>query len=429
MAAKSELVFSKLESRIKAFWGRDDYNKELRLLVTGKTGEGKSTLVNGILGKHVAKEGAGTERCTTQVAEYKADIEGVPVTVFDSPGLQDATENEDLYLKDMRKKCQNLSLVLYCTKMTNNRLKEEDRRAIVKITHAFGQNFWKYAVLVLTFANTENIGRRDERDEDTGPEPPYSDKESWKILKKKRFEGRVKLWKDSFHKFLIEDVGVRENIVERILVVPVGDSRPSCDNEDPYRLPDRDDWFTDFWMACSLRAREMNLFFKISESRLIKPTSSQATPDKSTDAQNNFVKGVVAILTESYTSEELLEAFSIEETPVQDSTLQLSDAPKVDETYSEKLQENIKKMDREAWVKEKEEINKEDKEKNEREAEANRRESERVQQLQTDITKRKIALDQQRARMLAKEAALRAHPTVVLPPPRRPRSPSWCFLL
>uniref|UniRef100_A0A1X7U7R4 AIG1-type G domain-containing protein n=1 Tax=Amphimedon queenslandica TaxID=400682 RepID=A0A1X7U7R4_AMPQE len=365
--------FSKVESVVRAALARDDH-KELRLLVTGKTGEGKSTLVNGLLGKEVAKEGAGTERCTTQVAEYKAELHGVPVTVFDSPGLQDTTENEDKYIADMKKKCQNLSLVLYCTKMTNNRLKEEDKRAILKLTVEFGQNFWKYAVLVLTFANTENVTRRDERDEDTGPEPDFDDTESWNVLKKERFEGRVKIWKESFHKFFIDEVGLTRDIVERILVVPVGDSRPSLDNREPYRLPDRDDWFSEFWKACSLRVREINLFFKISKHRFI---SSQATQD---DALTDLVSEMIAMAAEN---EEFVKM--IEESPVQDSTLQLSDAPKVDETYSEKLQENIKKMDSEKWVKEQKEIIKREKRKNEEEAEAIRKERARIQQLETYI--------------------------------------------
>ena len=258
-------IISKIESLVKSALA-----PELRLLVTGKTGVGKSTLVNGILGKVVAVEGAATLiRCTTQVTEYKAQLHGVPVTVYDSPGLQDTTEKEDEYLKDMRKKCQRLSLVLYCTKMTNNRLKDEDKHAIIKLTAAFGEDFWKYAVIVLTFANKEDVERRDDRDEDEGPEPDWDDDDGWKELRKKRFEGRLKKWKEGFHKFLIEEVRVKRDIVERILVVPAGDYKKSRRNKTPFRLPDRDDWFVEFWKACSIRVRAMNLFFELNKDRLV----------------------------------------------------------------------------------------------------------------------------------------------------------------
>ena len=261
-------IKEKLQSLLKAAWKSNDH-KELRLLVTGKTGEGKSTLVNGLLGADVAKEGAGFERCTTEVTEYKAEPHGVPVTVFDSPGLQDTTEKEDVYLKDMRKKCQNLSLVLYCMKMTNNRLKDEDTLAIIKLTKVFGEDFWKHAIIVLTFANKEDVERRDDRDEDEGPEPHWDDDAAWKVLKKKRFAGRLKKWEDGLYKFFIEKVGMSREIAERILIVPAGDHRETRQNREPLRLPDREDWFHDIWVACALRVKEMNLFFDVNRHRVV----------------------------------------------------------------------------------------------------------------------------------------------------------------
>ena len=264
-----------------------DDHKELRILVTGKTGEGKSTLVNRLLGANVAVEGAGSERCTATVTEYKAVLHGVPVTVFDSPGLQDTTEKEDEYLKDMRERCQNLSLVLYCTKMINHRLKDEDKHAIIKLTAAFGQKFWEHAVLVLTFANMENVSRRDDRDEDEGPEPDDDDDDAWKELEKKRFKGRLEKWKEGFHKFLIEEVGVRRDIVERIPVVPAGDHWKTRRNRTPFRLPDRDDWFVEFWKACSIRVKEMNLFFELNKDRLVvdEETTQTHTMPSSSDEE------------------------------------------------------------------------------------------------------------------------------------------------
>ena len=124
---------------------------ELRILVTGKTGQGKSALINGILGDNIAKEGASAEACTTQVEVYEKLINNVAIKVFDSPGLQDRTTNEDEYIEAMRNNCQELSLTLYCTKMINTRLTDDDKNAMRKLTEAFTENFWNCAIFVLIY--------------------------------------------------------------------------------------------------------------------------------------------------------------------------------------------------------------------------------------------------------------------------------------
>ncbi|XP_019852630.1 PREDICTED: uncharacterized protein LOC109582393 [Amphimedon queenslandica] len=188
------------------------HHRELRILVSGKTGQGKSSLINGILGAHVASEGAGAKRCTTQVEMYSEIIKGVLIKVFDSPGLQDHTANEEEYIQGMRETCQELSLVLYCTKMINTRLTDDDKNAMVKLTKAFGESFWNYSVFVLTFANLENVARKDDRDADE-EEPDEDDEEGWKELEKRRFTRRLELWKKELQSFLVEELKVTPKIV------------------------------------------------------------------------------------------------------------------------------------------------------------------------------------------------------------------------
>ena len=255
-----------MEDTLTQAWDRE--NKELRILVTGKTGQGKSTLINGLLGVQVAKEGAGAKRCTTEVEVFTQKIDDIPVTVFDSPGLQDNTENEAEYIQKMQDKCQQLSLVLYCTKMTNTRLGNDDKNAMMKLTKAFGEGFWNYAVFVLTFANKEDLSRRDDRDEDTGPEPHFNDDQGWELLKKKRFEGRVQLWKNELHNFLINEVKVNPSIAKEIPVIPTGDHRATRENRNPLCLPDHGNWFQVLWKTCCLRVKETQLFLKINSHRM-----------------------------------------------------------------------------------------------------------------------------------------------------------------
>ena len=254
-----------LESLLQKAWANQ---RELRILVTGKTGQGKSTLINGILGAEVAIEGARATRCTTKVAEFAKAIHGVPIKVFDSPGLQDRTENEEEYIQSMRDKCKELSLVLYCTKMINTRLTDDDKHAMKKLTKAFGERFWNYAVFVLTFANMENCSRKDDRDKDV-EEPDFDDKEGWNALIKERFEGRLKLWEEELKQFLIEEVGVNQKIAEKIPVVPTGDYKLSYENRKPLCLPDRDSWFNSFWEACCLRVKETRLFLQVNQDRMV----------------------------------------------------------------------------------------------------------------------------------------------------------------
>ena len=86
---------------------------DLRILITGRTGAGKSALVNSIVGEYVAEEGDSPYGETIKVTKYEKKIGAVTVTIYDSPGLQDGINDkkiEDQYLKDLEENCREVDL-------------------------------------------------------------------------------------------------------------------------------------------------------------------------------------------------------------------------------------------------------------------------------------------------------------------------------
>ena len=238
-----------------------EQSKSLRILVTGKTGVGKSALVNGIVGKYVAKEGDTLDPETSKVTEYHTTIKGVEVIIYDSPGLQDGTKNEDAYLRDMEEKCKKVDLILYCTKMTENRVDSGDKAAMVKLSKGFGVNsFWKNTLLVLTFANEVQS-------------PPQRGSDTRKPLHE-YFGQRLREWQTKLRE-LLREVGVQRDVAEKVPVVPAGyhldPSLPATDCE--Y-------WLSNLWFKCLDRTADVAkpALLKINWNRLT--TSEKVTKDE-----------------------------------------------------------------------------------------------------------------------------------------------------
>ena len=134
----------------------------LDILVCGRSGVGKSSLVNSLLGREVCRVGdPGLEvdydslkGCTTCTEQKSLTLEnGIHIGFYDSPGLQDGNNDEKAYLDDMYSKCKDVDLFLYCMDMTDSRFQIEEADAINMITQKFGPAIWTRCVLVLTKAN------------------------------------------------------------------------------------------------------------------------------------------------------------------------------------------------------------------------------------------------------------------------------------
>ncbi len=158
MAALIKNQAKKVEVSVDKWWNSSN---SISVFVSGKTGVGKSTLVNALLGEKgekVAKEGGTLDPETSEVEPFTEHIQGMEVTVWDSPGLQDGTENEDKYLEDIKSKCNGeIDLLLYCISMNDSRFVSGSRdiKSMNKLTTALGPEIWENAVVILTRANTE----------------------------------------------------------------------------------------------------------------------------------------------------------------------------------------------------------------------------------------------------------------------------------
>lgn len=90
---------------------------------------------------------------TFQVTGYEFPKNNVNITVFDTPGLADATGKDEEYLKKIQAKGIKFDLLLFCTEMSAIRFRNDDLETMKKLTITLGRQLWDHAVVVLTFAN------------------------------------------------------------------------------------------------------------------------------------------------------------------------------------------------------------------------------------------------------------------------------------
>ena len=225
--------------------------------MTGKTGVGKSSLINGVIGKEVAKEGDSLDRETVTVRAYAFKYHEVDITIWDSPGLQDGFDKEKEYIMDMLSKgCANSDLVLYCAKMTDTRFRKEDHDAIRKLTIGLGRDIWKNAIFVMTFAN--DVRARRERGQKLTPDEERKQNLTF-------FKQRIEEWRAK-HVGAVIEAGVDAKVAESIPIVPAGYDQEQA-------LPDRDNWLSPLWYASILRMKERSqpAFLKANLHRIKLP--------------------------------------------------------------------------------------------------------------------------------------------------------------
>lgn len=213
-----------------------DAQLHLTFVVIGETGQGKSTLINSLLGQQLAKESNDFDPGTTCLNYYHLSRNNVQIKIWDTPDFAlDNPKKEEKYLQQMARDIKDIDLMLYCIRMDNKRWpKQGDVETILKITKIFTKKIWSQCLFVLTFANCviKHL-----------PEQKQGDLAS-------QFSHSVINWERKIQEQLRKTTGLNSKEQEDIRVVPVG-YYVSKKGENPWKLPNRKDWHDSFWVECS----------------------------------------------------------------------------------------------------------------------------------------------------------------------------------
>lgn len=222
-------------------------DQSVSLMFAGKTGAGKSSLINGLIGRNIAQEGASPRQVTTINAleqpyqgEYvRAEGARVKVIVWDSPGLQDGLRNDEDYLARLGEVLARVDLLVYCISMSE-RFDESARRAL----QAFARvcpGVWSHSVIALTHANRIMY-----------PETCTSEEEEVDF-----FESMVREWVQDIGT-LLQGCGIKRGVVNVLPMIPTGYHRVTKVTPYPWRLhARRNHWLQPFWFTCLTQCKEM----------------------------------------------------------------------------------------------------------------------------------------------------------------------------